>query len=72
MTPNDRRWPWIIYATVLVPLIGQPIVVLASSFLYFRWRKAWPRAAMRLNRHAWVAVALNIALTFGAVRLMRR
>jgi hypothetical protein len=71
MRPDDKRWAWLVYATVFVPLIGQPIVVVASSALYFRWRKAWPEAASRLNIHAWVAVALNILFTLGALRLVR-
>jgi hypothetical protein len=70
--PDDKRWPWIVYSIVLVPVVGQPIVVLGSSFLYFRWRRAWPEAAKRLNRHAWIAVALNIALTLALLRLLRR
>ena len=72
MKPDDKRWPWIVYSTVLVPVVGQPIVVLGSSFLYFRWRRAWPEEAKRLNRHAWIAVALNIALTLALSRLLRR
>ena len=39
MSPDDKRWPWLVYGTVLVPLIGQPLVVLASSIHYYRWRK---------------------------------
>jgi hypothetical protein len=72
MNPDDRRWLWIVYATVFVPLVGRPLVVLGSSALYFRWRRHWPEAAARLNRHAWIAVALNIALTLGARHLLRR
>jgi hypothetical protein len=52
MSPDDKRWPWLVYATVLVPFIGQPLVVFASSILYYRWRKRWPKAAFRLNVHA--------------------
>jgi hypothetical protein len=72
MSPDDRRWPWLVYATVLVPLVGQPLVVFGSSVLYFRWRRRWPREAARLNRHAWIAVAMNIVLTLGVLRLVRR
>jgi hypothetical protein len=72
MSPDDPRWIRLVYATVLVPFIGQPLVVVASSILYFRWRKQWPKAAFRLNVHAWVAVGLNIGLTFAVVRLLRR
>jgi hypothetical protein len=94
MSPDDKRWPLLVYATVLVPLIGQPpggrrldpllplaqaresgvgqpLVVFASSILYYRWRKRWPRAASRLNVHAWVAVALNIGLTLAVLRIVR-
>jgi hypothetical protein len=71
MSPDDRRWLWFVYATVFVPFVGQPVVVLGSSLLYFRWRHDWPKAAARLNRHAWVAVALNIVLTLSVLRLVR-
>jgi hypothetical protein len=57
---------------VFVPLIGQPIVVLGSSLLYFQWRRGWPDAAKRINRHAWIAVALNIGLTLAVLRFVRR
>jgi hypothetical protein len=70
MSPDDRRWLWLVYGTVFVPLVGQPLVVLASSVLYYRWRRGWPEAAVRLNVHAWIAVALNIGLTWAALRLV--
>jgi hypothetical protein len=72
MSPGDPRWVWLVYATVFVPLIGQPIVVFGSSVLYFKWRRHWPKAASRLNRHAWIAVALNVLLTLTALRLVGR
>ena len=68
MSPDHRRWPWLVYATVFVPLIGQPLVVFASSILYYRWRNRWPKEAFRLNVHAWIAVALNIELTLAVLR----
>ncbi len=71
MSPDDRRWLWLVYAMVLVPLVGQPLVVLGSSALYFKWRRTWPREAMRLNLHAWLAVALNIAFSFAAWQMWR-
>jgi hypothetical protein len=58
MSPDDRRWLWLVYGTVFVPLIGQPLVVVGSSVLYYLWRRKWPKAAFRLNVHAWIAVAL--------------
>jgi hypothetical protein len=70
--PDDKRWPWIVYSTVLVPVVGQPLVVLWISFLYFRWRRAWPEAAKRINLHAWIAVAMNIVVTLWLLRLLRR
>jgi hypothetical protein len=39
MSPDDKRWPWLVYVTVFVPFIGQPLVVVVSSILYYRWRK---------------------------------
>jgi hypothetical protein len=62
MKPGDSRWLWLAYAVVFVPVIGQAAVVIVSSLLYFRWRRAWPREAFRLNVHAWIAVALHVAL----------
>lgn len=72
MKPDDPRWTWLVYATALFPLIGQPIVVVGSSWLYYRWRQRWPKEAFRLNVHAWIAVALNIALVLTARHLLRR
>lgn len=72
MSPDDRRWPWLVYLTVLVPLVGQPIVVLASSVLYSVGAGSGPKAAARINRHAWIAVAMNIVLTLGVLRLVGR
>jgi hypothetical protein len=72
MKPNDPRWTWLVYATALFPVIGQALVVVASSVLYYRWRRAWPREAFRLNVHAWIAVGLNIALVLGLRHALRR
>lgn len=72
MPPADPRWKWLVYATMLVPFVGQPVVVLGSSWLYYRWRRAWPREAFWLNVHAWIAVALNIALVLGLRHLLQR
>jgi hypothetical protein len=72
MSPDDKRWTRLVYATVFVPFIGQPLVVFASSLLYYRWRNQSPKAAFRLNVHAWIAVALNIGLTLAVLRLVRR
>ena len=71
MKPNDPRWPWLVYGTVFVPLVGQPLVVVASSILYYRWRKAWQREAFWLNVHPWIAVALNLALVLRLRHLVR-
>jgi hypothetical protein len=70
--PDDPRWRWLVYATALVPVVGQPVVVVASSILYYRWHRKWPREAFWLNVHAWIAVALNIALVLGIRHLPRR
>ena len=55
-----------------MPLVGQPLVVIGSSILYFRWRRSWPDAAKRINRHAWIAVAMNVALTLLVFHFVRR
>jgi CBS-domain-containing membrane protein len=62
MKPDGSKWLWLAYAAVFVPVIGQAAVVVASSLLYYRWRRAWPKEALRLNVHAWIAVALHVAL----------
>jgi hypothetical protein len=62
MKPDEPRWLWLTYAAVFVPVVGQAAVVVTSSALYYRWRRAWPRAAFRLNVHAWLAVGLRLAL----------
>ena len=66
--PEDRRWLWLVYATVFLPVLGLPMVGIGGSILYFRWRRRWPDAAARLNRHAWASVALNVALTLAILR----
>jgi hypothetical protein len=41
VSPDDKRWPWLVYDTGLVPLIGQPLVVFASSLEPARRPAAW-------------------------------
>jgi hypothetical protein len=70
--PNDRRWLWLVYGVVFVPLVGQLVVVVTSSVLHDRWRRSWPNEAFWLNVHAWIAVGLNIGLVWLETRLFRR
>ena len=72
MKPDDPRWVWLVYGIVFVPIIGQGLVIVGSSILYYRWRRHWPEAATRLNWNAWIAIALNIALRLGERHLVGR
>jgi hypothetical protein len=58
MKSSDSGWLWLAYAAVFVLVIGQAAVVIVSSWLYFHWRRSWPKEAFRLNVHASSAVAL--------------
>jgi hypothetical protein len=57
--PNDRRWLWL-YGLLFVPYVGPLVLVVGSSVAYCAWRGMYPVAARRLNRHAWIAIGLNV------------
>src|SRR5258708_2827600 len=46
---------WVVYATLLVPIVGLGLLIVWSSVVYYLWRRRFPEAAARANRHAWVA-----------------
>jgi hypothetical protein len=57
----DRRWLAAVYGLPLFPF-GPAVVVLGTSILYYVWRKRYPRRASELNRHAWIAIAIGLAV----------
>ncbi len=67
MSIPDRRWLAAINGSVLVPFVGPASLILGSSILYYRWRHTDPKRARWINRHAWIAIALNL----GAVLALR-
>lgn len=69
MSPSDPRWLWLFYGAVFVPIVGQLVVIAASAVLYRRWRRSWPNDAFWLNAHSWIAMALNIGITWLECRL---
>jgi hypothetical protein len=57
------KWIVAIYLATLVPYAGPPAVILLSSILYYAWRRSKPTAAKQLNRHAWLAWGIAMALS---------
>jgi hypothetical protein len=72
VSPADPRWVWIVYATLLVPIVGPGLLIVWSSVVYYVWRRKFPEAAARLNRHAWIAVAISVSLNVAWLVLVRR
>jgi hypothetical protein len=60
----DRRWLIAVYGVPLLPF-GPAVVILGTSLLYYVWRKRHPRRASELNLHAWIAVAVGLAMAVG-------
>jgi hypothetical protein len=46
--------------SLLVPLVGPVLLALGSSLAYYRMRRSSPERARWLNRHAWIAIELNV------------
>ena len=61
MKPDDPRWLWVVYGVLFVPYVGPLVLIVGSSVLFYRWRGRYPDPAERLNRHAWIAIGLNVA-----------
>jgi hypothetical protein len=68
----DRRWLAGVYGSVLVPVIGPALLVVASSVLYFRWRHADPQRAAWLNKHVWLAFLGNAAIVVALRHVLGR
>ena len=66
----DRRWLALIYGSLLVPLVGPVLLALVSSLLYYRWRNQAPERARWINRHAWIAIGLNVLSNVGLMLLV--
>jgi hypothetical protein len=60
MKPDDPRWLWVVYGLLFVPYVGPLVLVIGSSVAYYARRGRYPEAARRLNRHAWLAIGLNV------------
>ncbi len=71
ITLPDRRWLGLVYGSLLVPLVGPLLLALVSSLLYYRWRTRLPDRARWINRHAWIAIALNAATNAAILLLVR-
>jgi len=66
-TDDHLDWRSIAFLYLLPWLpLGPLVVVVGSSFAYYRWRKSRPASARRINRHAFVAFGL--AVTFVVAR----
>ena len=59
MTPLPNRWLALIYGALLVPG-GALLLAVGSSVAYYRLRRRAPALARAVNRHAWLAIALNV------------
>ena len=70
MNSPDRRWLALVYGSLLVPLVGPLLLVLGSSFAYYRLRRTSPNRARWLNRHAWIAIGLNACANVAALWLV--
>lgn len=72
LTPADRKWLIAVYGSLLIPFIGPALLVVASSILYYAWRRKEPERARWLNKHAWIAIALNACVNTALLLLARR
>ena len=66
--------PRLVDAIWVTALIGLwPVLIVGSSVLYYRWRKADPARAQAVNAVAWkafwVGIAMNLALSLFIVAL---
>jgi hypothetical protein len=63
------KWIVAIYLAWFVPYVGPLSVILLSSILYYVWRRSRPTTAKQLNRHAWLAfglaMAISVSIRFG-------
>jgi hypothetical protein len=67
-----RSWLVLVYGSLLVPFVGPVLLALGSSLAYFRLRRKSPSVARALNRHAWIAIAINVSTNIAFAVLVRR
>jgi hypothetical protein len=68
LDPRLRDAMWLL---PFIPLVGWPLLVWGSSVLYFAWRRRLPERAQALNRQAWRAGAVGLAVNVvGALLLV--
>ncbi len=72
MSPADGRLLWLVYGSLLVPFVGPVLLAVWSSATYYRWRRRWPERSAWLNRHAWIAIGLNVTANVALVVLAKR
>jgi hypothetical protein len=66
--PDDPRWTWVVYGVGIVPFLGPALLLGGSAWSYYAWRKQYPEATARLNRHVRLAIALNVLVSLVVVR----
>jgi hypothetical protein len=57
---GDSRVLAAIYGSLLVPLVGPALLIVCSSIAYYLTRPTRPGFARWINRHAWIAIGLNV------------
>ncbi len=72
MSIPSRRWLAAIYGSVLVPLVGPMLLVIASSILFLRLRRTDPERARWLNFHSWIAFLSNVVIVLMLRRALGR
>jgi len=48
-------WVAVIWLSLLIPFLGQWVIVILSSAMYYHWKKTYPQKAKSINRHGWLA-----------------
>jgi hypothetical protein len=69
---GDRRVLALVYGSLLVPVVGPVLLAVGSSLAYYRLRPTRPAFAAWLNRHAWIAIGLNVAAHLGVALVVHR
>ncbi|MDD3625862.1 MAG: zinc ribbon domain-containing protein [bacterium] len=63
-TANDedklsKFWYAVIIGSIFIPVAGAWIIIITSSFLYYHWRKEYPKKAKEINQLGWAAWVLG-------------
>jgi hypothetical protein len=67
----DRKWLLVLYGSLLLPIVGPAVLVVASACLCYA-RRRQPERARWIMRHTWIAIGLNALANVIWVCLMRR